>query len=152
MNDLRNFDRDQVQQRETTREDDEETTRITYRENESELTKVVKVMKVMKDYFTRANHIYYTVPNDDEVFETNDLIENIKTLRFHVALQIFSYIDEPHIFQIDVAENIFVPVDQTNCEEYENMDEIIPEYNLISNYNRQSRMCTDRRMTSLSIR
>ena len=57
---------------------------------ESELTKVVKVMK---DYFTRANHIYYTVPDDDEVFETKYLIENIKTLRFCVALQSFSHID-----------------------------------------------------------
>mgnify|MGYP001297026976 CR=1 FL=1 len=37
MNDLRNFDRDQVQRRETTREDDEETTSITYRENDEEV-------------------------------------------------------------------------------------------------------------------
>ena len=33
INDLRNFDRDQVQQREAAREDNEETTNITNREN-----------------------------------------------------------------------------------------------------------------------
>ena len=37
MNDLRNFDRYQIQQSETAREDDEETTRITYRENDEEM-------------------------------------------------------------------------------------------------------------------
>ena len=46
---------------------------------ESELTQVVKVMK---DYFTRANHIFYTAPDDEQVFETKDMIANIKTLRF----------------------------------------------------------------------
>ena len=34
INDLRNFDRNQAQQREAAREDDEETTSITYREND----------------------------------------------------------------------------------------------------------------------
>ena len=120
-----------------------EPNRLVLESIESELTKVVKVMK---DYFTRANHIYYTKPHDDEAFATKDLIQNIKTLRFRVALQSFSYIDEPHIFQIDIAENVFAPIDETDSEEYENVDEIIPEYNpVISTSNRPSRMCTNKK-------
>ena len=107
-------------------------------------SKLTQIVKGMKDYFTRANHIYYMEPDDEQLFETKDIIENIKTLRFRVALQSFSYIDEPHIFQIDIAANTFTPVDLTsNNEEYENVDEIIPDYNLPIDLNQQSIMNTD---------
>ena len=34
---------------------------------------LMKVVKVMKDYFTRANHIYYMKPDDDNVYKTRYL-------------------------------------------------------------------------------
>jgi len=59
---------------------------------------LMEVVKVMKDYFRRANHIYYTEPDNDSVYETSTLIDNIKTLRFRLGLQSFTGIDEPYIY------------------------------------------------------
>ena len=67
-------------------------------------------------------------PDDDSVYETGSLIDNIKTLRFRLGLQSFTYIDEPYIFQVDFPTKKFEPIDNTNNEEFVNIDEIIPEY------------------------
>ena len=67
---------------------------------ERELSNIVKVMK---QYFTRANHIYHIVPNEEDTIEIQSIIGKIHTMRFRVALQSFSNIDEPVWFQVDIG-------------------------------------------------
>lgn len=44
----------------------------------------------------------------------------------------------------------FIPVDETNNEEYENMHEIVPDYNLPNNSNQQSTMLRINRSNDFS--
>ena len=65
----------------------------------------------MKHYFSMANHIYYVMPDEVDVIETQSMIQN-KTMRFWVALQSFAYVDEPIVCQVDIGENTFRPIDK----------------------------------------
>ena len=47
---------------------------------------------------------------------------------FCLGLQSFTRIDEPYIFQVDFENKKIEPIDNTNNEEFQNIDEIIPEY------------------------
>ena len=86
------------------------------------------IVKVMKQYFTRANHIYYVVPDEEGTIETQSIIGKMHTMTFRVVLQSFSNIDEPIWSQVNIGQNMFEPIGTNDKEEYENVDDIIPEF------------------------
>ena len=68
-----------------------------------------QVVKNSKTYFTRVNHIYYEVPDNDCV-TPYEIVSSIPSIKFKLKVQAFSNIDEPTIFVVDMTKNTFKPL------------------------------------------
>ena len=68
---------------------------------------------------------------DDKIDVKTIIISDIKLLRFRVSLQSFSSIDQPIIFQVDIGQNTFEPVEDNRYEQCNDIDDIIPTNNLV---------------------
>jgi len=92
---------------------------------ERELAPIVKKMKL---YYTRANHIYYQKLHEDDVTDVRTIMSDIKLMRFQVGLQSFSFIDQPVIFQVDIGQNTFDPIEGNTDDECidTTIDDLIP--------------------------
>ena len=92
--------------------------------------KLTAIVKKMKEYYTRANHIFYQKLSDDDIVDVNTIVSDIKSLRFRVSLQSFSFIDEPIVFQVDIGQNTFKPVEE-NDQSNDSIDDILPTNNSV---------------------
>ena len=73
------------------------------------------IVKVMKHYFTREGNVYYIMPGEEDITETESIIQyDVKTNRFRVTLRNFSDVGEAIVFQIDIGDNIFDPINTTD--------------------------------------
>ena len=91
---------------------------------ERELAPIVKKMKL---YYTRANHIYYQKLHEDDVTDVRTIMRDIKLMRFEVGLQSFSFIDQPVFFQVDIGNNTFEPIESNTDDEcIDTIDDLIP--------------------------
>ena len=79
--------------------------------------KLETVIKKLKKYFGRVNHIYYVKPQNENVPSRVDCTLNIiDEMKFEIAVQLFSNIDRRFHFKIDLANNIVTPDDITLSE------------------------------------
>ena len=76
-------------------------------------TKMEKIIKAMKKYYTRVNHIYYKQPASNDECGPAGIMNSFSTLSFKIGLQSFTNIDEPIIFEVNIEENTFEAVDST---------------------------------------
>ena len=86
---------------------------------------VHQVVKNLKTYFTRVNHIYYEEPKNDYV-TPYEIMSAISNLKFKLKVQAFSNIDEPTTFVVDMSKNTFKHVnliDEENDDVHKNSDE-----------------------------
>ena len=82
----------------------------------------------MKHYFTRTNYIYYIMPGEENIPETDNIIQYVKTIRFRVTLRNFSDVDQPIVFQVDIGDDIVEPINTTDKDESENVDDSNPKF------------------------
>ena len=82
----------------------------------------------MKHYFTRTNYIYYIMHGEENIPETDNIIQYVKTIRFRVTLRNFSDVGEAIVFQIDIGDNIFDPINTTDQDKSECVDDSNPKF------------------------
>ena len=79
--------------------------------------KLENVIKKLKKYFGRVNHIYYIKPDGPNVRSRNDCTLNIiDDMKFEIAVQLFSNIGRKLHFKIDLANNSVTPDNVTLSE------------------------------------